>query len=809
VGRGEELARLAQLQAATLGSTRRAVFVTGEAGIGKTALVQAFLGSLQPGETWIAAGQCIEQYGPGAPYLPVFEGLGRLARGANERAVRDTLRQIAPHWLAQLPELQAAGGSVTRGAATPERLLRELADALPALSQLRPLVWWIEDLHWADYSTLDLISCVARRSDPARLLVIGTYRSVEVDPKDPLRTLQQSLQQHGQCEELALRRLSTGDVLDYLGARFAPHVFPDSMAQLVRERSSGNPLFMEQLVDMLVERGVLERQGGPWRLAGDLLALSEGVPSNISAMLERELERLSAPERALLEAASVVGVEFSTALLSALLADDLEQIEQRCSEWARRGRFVRVLEQRAPADLRCQFIHALFHEVIYQSIGPARRARLHQTLGEQLERSSAQPPAVLAMHFSRAGDLPRSLRYHRDAGERALRQGAPREAIAHFSAALLQTESLAEPERQQLELELDLALGVPLAMTLGYAAPEVERVYRRAAQLCAELGEPTYSFPVISALAQFSLMRARYHEALTLGEQFLALALRQRDRDAELEANFVLGAAYWYLGPCASSRFHLQEVLRLYGRPERGVRRFVYQQDAYVAASSYLAWLLWLDEQPDSALVLAQESLRFARKIADPFSVATACFFVGYIHRWRGEAAQALAQAEALMTLAGEQGFLFLVSAGTELKGAALIARGEVERGLNLLQRGWEAHQATGAELGRTYWQTVHAEACLSSGLFAEAGSVLAAALQAVRDTGEHTWEAVLYMLYAELARRAPDCAPLLSPLAATQQALVAARRMGAKAFESRAVAALARLGDGELPRDGALRLDG
>lgn len=162
------------------------------------------------------------------------------------------------------------------------------------------------------------------------------------------------------------------------------------------------------------------------------------------------------------------------------------------------------------------------------------------------------------------------------------------------------------------------------------------------------------------------------------------------------------------------------------------------------------------------------------------------------------------------MTLEGEQGFLFLLAAGTELKGAALIASGEVERGLHLLQRGWQAHPATGTELGRTYRQTVHAEACLSSGRFAEAGSVLAAALQAVRDTGEHTWEPVLHLLYAELAQRAPRCAPAIgSPeavplgrLEATREALDAARPMGAKAFESRACAALARLRNRELSRE-------
>src|SRR5439155_14250614 len=251
MGREAELGQLHRWLEKALAGERQLVFVTGEPGIGKTTLVDAFLESLaargQPesgvwspesgvgagdsalrdsglrdslreadprrqtldASLWIGRGQSIQHYGAGEAYLPVLEALGRLCRGPEGKRLVELLNQHAPSWLVQMPALLSPAELETLqrkvAGATHERMLREMAEAVEALTAERPLVLWLEDLHWSDYSTLDWLSYLARRREPARLLVIGTYRPVEAIVREhPLRAIKQELQVHGHCQELPL-----------------------------------------------------------------------------------------------------------------------------------------------------------------------------------------------------------------------------------------------------------------------------------------------------------------------------------------------------------------------------------------------------------------------------------------------------------------------------------------------------------------------------------------------------------------------------------------------------------------------------
>jgi DNA-binding winged helix-turn-helix (wHTH) protein/predicted ATPase len=802
IGREAAFVALRGAMAEVRQGERRVLFVTGEPGIGKTALVSAFLAELQTcDDVWLACGQCIEQYGAGATHLPVLEALGTLARGPEAPRVIEILRQFAPSWLGQLPEVSPARAAAS--IATPERLLREFAEAALALGRLRALVWVLEDLHWADYSTLDLLSYLAQRSDSARILILGTFRPVEARAAGhPLWTIQQNLQIHEQCEELALHGLTERDIARYLDSRFARHALPAALARLLHERTSGNPLFVARVVDSLIRSNALVQTDGVWFLDTELEQMTESVPASIVSLIERDVERLTAFERALLEAASVFGMEFSSAAVAQALNADVLPVEELLARWARQGRFLRVADERAGL-LRCRFMHALYRQVIYQGIGPGRAARLHRLAGKHLETQAGEArAAVLALHFEHALDVQRAVRYRRLAGEQALRQSAPSEAISHFKQGLALCRSLEPGEQARVELEIRVALGVPLAMVLGYAAPEVERAYVRAAELCTRIGETLLSFPVMSGLATFYVMRGRYEKSLALGAQFLALAQRQGDRGAELEANVVLGTSCVYLGKLGAALAHFDQVLMLYDRERQASHRYVYQQDAYVTAHFYQAWVFWLMGYADKALASAREGLRFAEERVDPFAIATAIFNLGHIHQWRREHDAAKNQAKALARLCREHGFQFLLATATELEGAALVHVGELEAGLALVRSGWAAHQATGAELGRTYWRAVLAEACLRSGLVVEAGQVLAEAFEFADQHAEHCWEPELYRLYAELCLKAPEYAPRLggvgghrlSVATALAKALEMARRTGAKALELRAALSTARL---------------
>src|SRR5262245_30326776 len=261
VGREPELATLRQALAQALRGQRQVVLVNGEAGLGKTTVVDAFLATLAPElPLWVGWGQCLAHYGAGEAYLPVLDALGRLGREPGHARLLTLLRQYAPTWVGQLPALFPAAdweaGPPQGLGATRERMLREVAECLEAVSAEQPLVLVLEDLHWSDHATLDLLTWLARRREPARLLVLGTYRPVEVIMQGhPLQAVKQELVQHGQCREVRLEGLSEVDVAAYLTARFPGNTVAATLAGVLARRTGGQPLFMVQTVDAWVQQG--------------------------------------------------------------------------------------------------------------------------------------------------------------------------------------------------------------------------------------------------------------------------------------------------------------------------------------------------------------------------------------------------------------------------------------------------------------------------------------------------------------------------------------------------------------------------
>ncbi|MBV8453808.1 MAG: AAA family ATPase, partial [Deltaproteobacteria bacterium] len=316
VGREDELACMRDWFSQVLDGERRVVFVAGEAGIGKTTFVSAFLDRiLYENAAQVAHGQCVEHFGTGEAYMPVLEALTRLGQETGSDRLREILNSVAPSWLIQMPALLSDTDRKrlqleTQGI-TQQRMLREIAQALEVLAADVPLMLLLEDLHWSDFATLEMISAVARRAEPARLLIIGTYRPVEILAEHhPLRAVQRELELHRHCEELRLRLLSQGDIADYLGRRFlvdADERWLVNVVQIIHQRTEGNPMFIVDLVDHLVAQGLMDLGGDSSRVA-ELLEGSENlVPRNIRQITERNLERLGADEQRTLEAASIAG----------------------------------------------------------------------------------------------------------------------------------------------------------------------------------------------------------------------------------------------------------------------------------------------------------------------------------------------------------------------------------------------------------------------------------------------------------------------------------------------------------------------
>jgi len=786
VGREAELQQLHEWLDKALSGERQLLFVTGEPGIGKTSLVDAFRQRLETGGWGLALspqasslkplaspvsfahGQCIEHYGTGEPYLPVLEALGRLCREPDGAQLVAVLKQYAPTWLVQLPSLlTTAEATALQGktaGATQVRMLRELAEAIEEMTTKRPLVLWLEDLHWSDVSTLDWLAFIARRRERARLMIIGTYRPVEVLAREhPLKAVKQELHLHGQCQELTVDFLREKHVAEYLVKRFTVEEHDRAsfhrLARAIHQRTDGNPLFMVNVVDQLLSQGVFVQADGQWTVQKERDTVG-AVPEGLRQMIEQQVERLSVKERGMLEAASVAGVEFSAAAVAAGVGTELEAVEEQCTGLARRDQFLRLAGTNEWPDgtvaTRYSFLHALYQEVVYERIPVGQRVTLHKQIGEREEAAygeRAREIAVeLAVHFERGRDYRRAVQYLQQAGENAVRRSAHQEAINLLTKGLKLLKVLPDtPECTRQELTLQAALGQPLIATKGYGAPEVERIYTRALELCEQVGEALQLFPVLFGLWVFYLMRIELQTARERAEQLLRLAHSAHEPAFLLEAHRAVGSTLYFQGELASARTHLEQALILYNPQQHRSHAFRYGQDPGVVCRTYASRTLWYLGYPDQALQRSSEALTLARESSIPFDLAHALVFAAELHTLRREFQVVQERAEATIALCAAQEFPAWLAYGTMLRGLALTEQGQSPEGIAQMGRGLAAFGATGAEAGRPDLLVLLAEAYGKAEQTEDGLAVLAEAFPAVERMGMHHCAAELYRLKGEL----------------------------------------------------------
>jgi predicted ATPase len=726
----------------------------------------------------------------------------------------------------------------TQGA-TRERMLREMGEAIDAITAERPLLLWLEDLHWSDTSTLELLVVLARRREPARLLVIGTYRPVDVLVQEhPLLAVKQELQLHGQCNELPLGLLSETQVAEYLAQRFTVGAHGraplHALAKMIHRRTDGNPLFLVTAVDDLVEQQVLVQNEGHWAVQGELAAIETRVPNSLQQMIERQIERLSVEDRRMLEVASVAGMEFSAAALAAGMQTEPENVEERCAELARRAHFLRALGPGewpdGTAAARYGFLHALYQEVLYERIPAGRRQRLHQRIGERQEvaydKRVREIAAELAVHFEQGRDYPKAVQYLQYAGENALQRSAYQETITLLAKGLELLKALPDTlERSQQELTLQIALGVPLMATKGFSAPEVGAVYRRARELCQHVGETPQLFPVLWGLWSFYVVRAELHTAHELGEQCLRLARKVQDPALLVEAHYALEATLAHLGEATLALEHFEQVITLYNPQQHRSLAFRYGGfDPEVAGRGYAgAWLLWFLGYPNQALTQIHKALTLAQGLSHPFSLVWALIESAVLHQHRREEQLVQEQAEAIMRLSHEQGFAHELAVGTNMRGWALVEQGQVEEGIAQMRQSLAARRAMGARIVEPIFLARLAEAYGKVGQVEEGLSLLAEALAVVARTGQRVYESEVHRLKGELtlqkgardwglgAGSSSPQAISLKPLVPSEveeaegyflKAIDIARKQQAKSLELRATMSLARLWQQQATQD-------
>jgi len=806
VGREKERAELMSGFESALAGRGLLLCVAGEPGIGKTTLVEDFLAELAAeGRCTVARGRCSERLAGTEAYLPLLEALESLSQG-NPSAAR-VMRQIAPTWYAQVASVSSEREESARllnevKAASQERMKRELGAFLQEVSRLRQLVLFFDDLHWADVSTIDLLSFLAGKFDALSVLIVVAYRPSDMLlAKHPFLQIKPDLQARGLCRELQLEFLSQEEIVQYLALEFPGHRFPPEFPKLIHAKTEGSPLFMADLMRYLRARGVIAQADDTWALAQDLPDIERELPESVRGMIERKIAQLSEEDRKLLVAASVQGYEFDSAVVAEVLNINAGEVEERLEKLERIHAFVRLVEEREFPDrtlsLRYRFVHVLYQNALYASLRATRKVQMNSAVARALEgyygEKSQNVAHELAVLWEVAREFAKAADYFRLAAQQASQVFADQEAAKLASRGLELLKTLPESaERTQQELALQVALGTALRATKGFGAPEVGKAYERARELCQHTGETSQLVPVLRGLWEFYELRAKYQTALELGEQLLTLAEHLADPSLLLVAHDVLGDTSVWLGDFVAAREHLEQGIALYDAQQHRSHIFLYGYDSGTACLSFAAEALWHLGYPDQALKRIDEALILARELSHPMYFVPC--FAAWLHQLRGERQAAQERAETAIAISAEHGIPFFLAWGTILRGWALAGQGQQEEAIAQIREGIAAYRATGAELGVSWFLGLLAEAYGEAAQTEEGLTLLAEALDFVSKTGEHFYEAELYRLRGELLLKSEAHYPSSEAASCFRQAIEIGRQQSAKSLELRAAMSLARL---------------
>jgi predicted ATPase len=681
---------------------------------------------------------------------------------------------------------------------------RELSAFFQEVSRLRPLVVFFDDLQWADVSTIDMLAYLAGKFDSLRALIVVTYRPSDLAlAKHPFLQIRPNLLAHGLCREMQLDFLTLPDIERYLALEFPGQWFPPEFAALVLARTEGNALFMADLARYLRDRKVIVEERGQWTLTHTLADIERELPESVRGMIQRKIDQLEEADRQLLVAASVEGPEFNSAVLSKAMGVDPAEVEDRLEQLDRAHALVRLIGEEELPDrtltLRYRFVHLLYQNALYGSLRPTRRASLSAAVARALEGFYGQQghkvASRLAFLFASARDFPKASSYFFLAARNAAQVFAHREAVTLARRGLDLLKSVSESgERSQQELKLEITLGVSLMASKGYAAPEVEKAYLRARQLCLELGETKRLFPVLWSLWVFYLVGAKFDKAREIAEELQGPAERSQDPAVLAQAYHAMGTTLGYQGELAAARSYFERGIAVYDPRRHRSATFLYLLDPAVGCRCLLARALWLEGRPEEAVEKVQEALTIGESLAHPQSLAYALVVGSMTLQLHHQVARAQRQAEAGSALAREHDLPQVEPWGTIVLGWTLVEQGRHQEGIAQMQDSLKMQRAIGSELDRPYCLALLAEALAKAGQVEGGLTALAEALEAAQSTGERYYEAELHRLQGELLL--DQGAGRAEAKACFARALEMARRQGARSLELRAAASLARMGD-------------
>jgi DNA-binding SARP family transcriptional activator len=786
VGRRDELERLASDMTAAGAGSGRVVLVTGEAGIGKTRLVDELV-AMVGHDAVVTRGEGYEG-GVAPPFWPWVQVLRGVCERADPGDVHDAVERHRTALRQLIPEL--VGGvdldaeATVAGEATRFGLFEAVAGFLLRTAQNRPLMIILDDLHWVDGASLELVTFLASRLAAARVLFIGTYREREPFVGDALREALAALARVGVDDRIELRGLPRAEVEELVrrstGGAASPEVIDD-----VHRRTGGNPFFVGELVRLLTSE----------RRLGDLLDQAlHRVPQGVRDVIGQRMARLPEQTNALLTLAAVIGVEFDMSLLEAAAGLDPDVALDAVEAAVVSG----LLLEDPKAPGRFRFSHALVQETVYEELTALRRARLHARVAGALEDhggdDEAKHLADLAHHYFRAvaaGEAENAVLSAMRAADAAFARLGYEAAEAHLERAQQALATLPRSQaRDHLDLDVQIRLMRVLGITRGYSSDEMERACDGAQALSLELGETSELAQVLWSRWGVHIGLAEFAAATRTGQQLLELGRGNDDPIALLGGLQALGATAVHEARLDDGRRFLEEAIDVADRLDDPSLANFFFQHPVVFARSFLALAEWLVGEGDRSRELAEEAVLLAERLTHPFTLTLALLFDGWLGAFRRDAATARERSAAAEQLAVERGFTVFAPMAAMIRAWGHAHGGDPSDAVGDGAAALAALDASRTRMVRHFFLALQAEVQWASGDAVGALETVDAGIREVRDRGERFYESELHRLRGTLLLAGRPVATA-EALDALTTAVRVARELGAVALEARATESL------------------
>jgi class 3 adenylate cyclase/predicted ATPase len=798
VGRGQELGLLLDRWEQVVDGQGQVVLLMGDAGIGKSRLVQMVMAQVQGMPHTPLEFRCSAYYA-NSPLYPVIDLLPSVLGWSRDDTEETKLAKLEAfchdHALSTAEGLPLLASLLSLPPSprfpappmTPERqkhrTLQTLVGVVLALAADQPVLLILEDLHWIDPTTMELLALFIDQAATVQVCAVLTARLGFQPPWRP----------HSNVTQLVLTRFTRRQTELMVERIAGGKPLPAEVLEQIVAKTDGVPLFVEELTQMVLESGLLRERDDRYELVGPLPPLA--IPTTLQDSLTARLDRL-ATVKMVAQLSATLGRAFPYALLRAVSTLDEATLQREL------GRLVdaELLYQRGvPPDVTYIFKHVLIQEAAYQSLLKSTRqqyhARIARVMVEQFSSEAEVHPEFVATHYTEAGTVDEAVAWWQRAGQHAVQRASYAEAISHYTKGLKVLQSApASEKRDQLELKLQVELGYALIPVKGWGAVETAGAFSRAGELCRQIGDAPELFRALWGLGAFHFVQGDQRKAREVVEQCLTLAEHAGDVDALIEARYLRGSSACMRGEFASGRVDLEECIRLYGPERRPLHSILYGQDPKASALGWLAMGLWALGHPDQALERARESRAFVQGTSRPLLLARGLAAVGFVHVYRREPEGTDSSLEAAIALCAERGLAYFRAVVSAFQGCNLLHLGRVEDAIALMRESLAILRAMGSEILFTVILGNLAAAYLAAGRIDAGLATVAEGLTYVDKTAEQWGAAELHRIKGELLLEGskPDAAAAAE--ASFRKAIQTARAQQSKAYELRAATSMARL---------------